>query len=69
MSIREAPPTENDACLSPARFDQDLSYCSSALAQKDILFKTFKTGTSEVLKTEMELFFNWDPVFCPITTC
>ena len=39
VSIREAPPTENNACLSPARFDQDLGYCSNALAEKEIKFK------------------------------
>ena len=69
VNIREAPPTENDECLSPTRFDQDLSYCSSTLAQKDILFKTFKIGTSEVLNIEEELFINSDPFFCSITTC
>ena len=69
VSIREAPPTENNACLSLARFDQDLSYCSDALVEKDIKFKAVKTGIVEVLITELELFINFDPVFCTITSC
>ena len=69
VRIREAPPVENKACLKPAKFFQDLSYCSTSISQKDIFFKTVKTGKINKLDTKVEFFNNWDPFNCPITSC
>ena len=69
VRIREAPPVENEACLNPAKFFQDLSYCSTSISQKDIFFKTVKTGKINKLDTKVEFFNNWDPFNCPITSC
>ena len=50
VRIREAPPTENDACLSPNSFDSDFDYCKFTLFKTPVITNLSYINSSVPIK-------------------